>query len=122
MSRTCTTPRAMVGRARAVSRCGRRSEWWRMSATEPHTQSSRPGKSAKRVFAQMSRASTNFGAAGENVDGRDKPGHDGQRGRFAFRVLSVAAFTFILAIIGFVGWVYSLGPLPLDEARQVSTT
>ena len=58
----------------------------------------------------------------DGVDGRVKPGHDGQRGRFAFRVLSVAALTFILAIIGFVGWVYSLGPLPLDEARQVSTT
>ncbi|WP_298877636.1 penicillin-binding protein 1C [uncultured Bradyrhizobium sp.] len=38
------------------------------------------------------------------------------------RVLSAIAFAFILAIIGFVAWVYSLGPLPLDEARRVSTT
>ncbi|MGY8705042.1 penicillin-binding protein 1C [Bradyrhizobium sp. 18BD] len=40
----------------------------------------------------------------------------------AFRFLSALALVFILAIIGFVGWVYSLGPLPLDEARRVSTT
>ncbi|MET4847179.1 membrane carboxypeptidase/penicillin-binding protein PbpC [Bradyrhizobium japonicum] len=38
------------------------------------------------------------------------------------RVLSAAAVAFILAIVGFVAWVSSLGPLPLDEARQVSTT
>ena len=40
----------------------------------------------------------------------------------AFRLLSAVAFAFVLAIIGFVGWVYSLGPLPLDEAKRVSTT
>ena len=56
------------------------------------------------------------------MDGRVKPGHDGRRGRRAFRLLSASAFTFILAIVGFVAWVYSLGPLPLGEARQVSTT
>jgi penicillin-binding protein 1C len=55
------------------------------------------------------------------VDGRVKPGHDGVRGR-GHRALSALALAFILAIIGFVGWVYSLGPLPLDEARRVSTT
>jgi len=55
------------------------------------------------------------------VDGRDKPGHDGARG-WGFRALSALALTLILAIVGFVGWVYSLGPLPLDEARHVSTT
>ncbi|MET4804442.1 penicillin-binding protein 1C [Bradyrhizobium sp. LB11.1] len=60
-------------------------------------------------------------ALSKNVDGRDKPGHDGawSMGR---RFLSAAALTFILAIIGFVAWVYSLGPLPLDQARRVSTT
>ncbi|WP_291628539.1 transglycosylase domain-containing protein, partial [Bradyrhizobium sp.] len=55
------------------------------------------------------------------MDGRVKPGHDGARSG-GLRILSALALTFILAIIGFVGWVYSLGPLPLDEARQVSTT
>ena len=47
-----------------------------------------PGKSAKRVFAQMTRASTTFAVADKDVDGRDKPGHDGggrfrRLGRFA---------------------------------------
>ncbi|HEY9011604.1 MAG TPA: transglycosylase domain-containing protein, partial [Devosia sp.] len=55
------------------------------------------------------------------MDGRNKPGHDGG-GRIGMRILSSLAFAVILAIIGFVGWVYSLGPLPLDEARRVSTT
>lgn len=39
-----------------------------------------------------------------------------------FRILRAAAFVVILAIAGLVGWVYSLGPLPLDEARRVSTS
>jgi hypothetical protein len=40
--------------------------------------SSCPGKSAKRVFAQMCRASPSlFAPRVEDVDGRDKPGHDG---------------------------------------------
>ena len=83
-----------------------------MSDAGPHSQSSCPG---------LSRASTDLGAAGKNMDGRDKPGHDGVRGR-GLRALSALAFTLILAIIGFVVWVYSLSPLPLDEARHVSTT
>ncbi len=37
-------------------------------------------------------------------------------------MLSAAALACILATIAFVAWVVSLGPLPLDEARQVSTT
>ncbi|WP_433960691.1 penicillin-binding protein 1C [Bradyrhizobium guangdongense] len=83
-----------------------------MTETAPQTQSSCPG---------LSRASTTFDAAAKNVDGRDKPGHDGARGR-GHRALSAVALMFILAICSFVGWVISLGPLPLDEARQVSTT
>jgi penicillin-binding protein 1C len=69
----------------------------------------------------LSRASTSFGAAGKTADGRDKSGHDGARGK-GVRILSAIAFAFVLAIVGFVGWVYSLGPLPLEEARRVSTT
>ncbi|MGY4409245.1 membrane carboxypeptidase/penicillin-binding protein PbpC [Bradyrhizobium sp. LB7.1] len=57
----------------------------------------------------------------DHLDGRDKPGHDGARGR-GHRLLSGLALTLILAVVGFVAWVYSLGPLPFDEARQVSTT
>ncbi|WP_300263819.1 penicillin-binding protein 1C, partial [Bradyrhizobium sp.] len=57
-----------------------------------------------------------------SVDGRVKPGHDGRRGRRAFRALAVLAFALILSIVAFAGWAISLGPLPLDEARKVSTT
>src|SRR5437660_8684901 len=51
----------------------------------------------------------------------DKPGHDGASSG-GHRLVSGAALALILTIVGFVAWVYSLGPLPLDEARQVSTT
>jgi len=56
------------------------------------------------------------------VDGRDKPGHDGVGGGRERRVFIGIAFA-ILAIVGtFAAWVVSLGPLPLAQARQVSTT
>src|SRR3954454_4710022 len=83
-----------------------------MSDKEPHAPPSCPG---------LSRASTDFGARGKNVDGRDKPGHDGARGRGP-RVLSALAFSLIPPIVGVVGWFYPRGPLPFDDARQVSTT
>jgi penicillin-binding protein 1C len=45
------------------------------AATSPHA--SCPGKSAKRVFAHKSRAFTSLQKCRkEDVDGRDKPGHD----------------------------------------------
>ena len=69
----------------------------------------------------LSRASTDCGAASKDVNGREKLGHDGVR-EYAAHILSITAFLFILAIVGCIAWVYSLGPLPLDEARQVSTT
>ena len=92
---------------------------------ERHEQlsSSCPGKSAKRVFAQATWASTNFVAPhGEDVDGRIKPGHDGGGRRGARRVVTGIAIS-IIAIAGlFVAWAVSLGPLPLAQTRQVSTT
>src|SRR5438094_1628236 len=89
-----------------------------------HLSSSCPGKSAKRVFAQMSRASTPLGSNHEDVDGRAKPGHDGGGGwRRRFLGIAVAlAFVLIVITTAFSAWVVSLGPLPLEEARQVSTT
>jgi len=85
--------------------------------------SSCTGKSAKRVFAQATWASTNFVAPhGEDVDGRIKPGHDGGGRRGARRVVAGIAIS-IIAIAGlFVAWAVSLGPLPLSQTRQVSTT
>jgi penicillin-binding protein 1C len=70
----------------------------------------------------MSRASTRFVASGEDVDGRDKPGHDGMKKQRVVR-LAAAAFAFVfLSILAIGAWVVSLGPLPLAQARQVSTT
>jgi penicillin-binding protein 1C len=53
------------------------------------------------------------------VDGRDKPGHDGGGGKR--RVLIVLAALCISVVIT-AAWVVSLGPLPLEQAKQVSTT
>jgi penicillin-binding protein 1C len=56
------------------------------------------------------------------VDGRDKPVHDGGGKRRVVRFAAIAA-TVLVAIAGaFAAWVVSLGPLPLDQAKQVSTT
>ena len=64
-----------------------------------------------------------FGAsAKQDVDGRDKPGHDGVGRRRVIRFAAIAfAFIFIATAV-FAAWVVSLGPLPLAQARQVSTT
>jgi penicillin-binding protein 1C len=93
-----------------------------MSEVGDNNSPSCPGKSAKRVFAQMSRASTSFGAAAsKNVDGRDKPGHDGRKRR-ALRVAGAAFAIFTLLIGAFATWVISLGPIPVAQAQQVSTS
>jgi penicillin-binding protein 1C len=56
------------------------------------------------------------------VDGRDKPGHDGVGRRRIVHIAAVVSFA-VLAVSGAVAaWVVSLGPLPLDQARQVSTS
>ena len=85
--------------------------------------SSCPGKRREAPSSgQMSRASTSAGASVEDVDGRDKPGHDGVGNRRALRIAGIALAAFSLAIVAFGLWVVSLGPLPLAQARQVSTT
>jgi penicillin-binding protein 1C len=72
----------------------------------------------------MTRASTTLVAADkEDVDGRVKPGHDGgflKRRIFRFATSSLAIIG--VTAIALAAWVHSLGPLPLDQARQVSTT
>jgi penicillin-binding protein 1C len=92
------------------------------STAVPPTQSSWRGKSAKRVFAQMTRASMPSFSDGKDVDGRAKPGHDDRKGLRLIRfVVAIAAATLIFAGIVAI-WVTSLGPLPLAKAREVSTT
>jgi penicillin-binding protein 1C len=56
------------------------------------------------------------------VDARVKPGHDGGLRRRVKRVAAIAAVTLVAATTVFAAWAISLGPLPLDKARQVSTT
>ncbi|RZN35601.1 penicillin-binding protein 1C [Bradyrhizobium sp. Leo121] len=78
----------------------------------PQTPSSCPG---------LTRASTP--AAEKNVDGRDRPGHDvrGSRRR-VIRIAAFAAAVLIVTASAFTVWAISLGPLPLADARKVSTT
>ncbi|WFU29229.1 penicillin-binding protein 1C [Bradyrhizobium brasilense] len=56
------------------------------------------------------------------MDARVKPGHDKRSGRLALRVAAAMAVALIAIIGAFAAWIVSLGPLPLDKARQVSTT
>jgi penicillin-binding protein 1C len=70
----------------------------------------------------MSWASTPFVANGEDVDGRDKPGHDGPIKRRVVRIAAVSLAIIASVVVAIGSWVVSLGPLPLEQARQVSTT
>ena len=71
----------------------------------------------------LTRASTpSLRTADENVDGRDKPGHDGSGKRRAFRFAAAAAIAILIVAGAFAAWIVSLGPLPLANAREVSTT
>src|SRR4051812_22718913 len=86
-----------------------------MSASASHKPSSCPS---------LSRASTSsFSPRKQDVDGRDRPGHDGTRGRRSIKRFMIAsAVVCVLSSSAFAAWVVSLGPLPLEQARQVSTS
>ena len=57
------------------------------------------------------------------MDGRVKPGHDGVGGRSRAKTFAAAlAVVCALSIGAFAEWVASFGPLPLQQARQVSTS
>ncbi|MBR1210252.1 penicillin-binding protein 1C [Bradyrhizobium sp. JYMT SZCCT0180] len=70
----------------------------------------------------LSRASTTSVAGKQDVDGRNKPGHDGVRKRRIIRIVSAVAVVLVATTGIFAGWVASLGPLPLEQARKVSTS
>src|ERR1700741_1595145 len=83
-----------------------------MTETAPHTPSSCPG---------LTRASTTSREVGKDVDGRDKAGHDARGGplrKIAIRGVVALA----IVVVAFAAWVISLGPLPLDQTKRVSTT
>ncbi len=95
-----------------------------MSEVGPQVQSSCPDIAVQRTASlplANARASTPLLATSEDVDGRDKPGHDGA-GRRGVRFIAIAFAAFCLIGIAFSAWAISLGPLPLKQARQVSTT
>jgi penicillin-binding protein 1C len=56
------------------------------------------------------------------VDARHKAGHDEMRKPRSLRVVGALALIVLCLSIAFAGWVASLGPLPLVDARKVSTT
>ncbi len=60
------------------------------------------------------------------MDARVKPGHDGRDSgggrRRLPRVASVISVALVVFTAAFATWVVSLGPLPLEQARQVSTS
>jgi penicillin-binding protein 1C len=88
--------------------------------------SSWPGIAVRRTASlplAAARASTSLLASGEDVDGRDKPGHDGAGGgRRGIRFIVIAIAALCIIGVAFAAWAVSLGPLPLQQARQVSTT
>src|SRR5436309_907829 len=57
----------------------------------------------------------------KDMDGRVKPGHDG--GRVGKQRVLIALATLCVSVVLATGiWIVSLGPLPLAEAQQVSTS
>ncbi len=94
-----------------------------MSASCGKNSPSCPGKRREAPSSrQMSRASTPFATNSEDVDGRDEPGHDGVGKRRAVRVAAVAFAVVSSVTIAIGSWIISLGPLPLAQARETSTT
>jgi penicillin-binding protein 1C len=91
-----------------------------MSDRVDHINSSCPGKRRQAPsLHQTSRASTR--EVGKDVDGRDKPCDDARGGRLRRIAIGSAAALFVVCST-FAAWVISLGPLPLDQAKRVSTT
>jgi len=71
----------------------------------------------------LSRASTtSVAATPEDVDGRDKPGHDSAGKRRIIRFALATTVALVVAATAFTLWVASLGPLPLEQAQKVSTS
>jgi penicillin-binding protein 1C len=57
------------------------------------------------------------------VDGRDKPGHDELEGSRSVKTILMASVIICAVCMGaFAAWIVSLGPLPLAQAQQVSTS
>lgn len=53
---------------------------------------------------------------------RGKPGHDGEKSRSSKGVIAVVVIASVAVIIASTAFIFSLGSLPLDETKAVSTT
>ncbi|MGZ5874172.1 MAG: penicillin-binding protein 1C [Bradyrhizobium sp.] len=80
-----------------------------------------PGNNSNPSWPELVRVSTTF-VLGKDVNGRDKPGHDRKVRRRAVRIAGIAFVLIFIVIVAFGSWIVSLGPLPLPQAREVSTT
>ena len=94
-----------------------------MSDASPHIPPSCSGKRREAPSSrQMRRASATLAATSQDVDGRDKPGHVGVGKRRTLWLAAAVAVAILFISGAFATWVISLGPLPLAQAREVSTT
>ena len=84
---------------------------------------SAPGNNNPASCPDLIRGSRGLAAPGEDLGGRDKPGHDGSHGRRTVRIIwATLAIICFLVVAAMGAWVRSLGPLPLAQASEVSTT
>ncbi|SDP49831.1 penicillin-binding protein 1C [Afipia sp. GAS231] len=67
-------------------------------------------------------STTSVAAEKQDVDGRVKPGHDRIFKRRSVRIASAIGVALVVFTTAFATWVVSLGPLPLEQARKVSTS
>jgi penicillin-binding protein 1C len=94
-----------------------------MSDAGPHIPPSCSGKRREAPSSrQMCRASATLAATSQDVDGRDEPGHVGVGKRRTLWLAAAVAVAILFISGAFTTWVISLGPLPLAQAREVSTT
>jgi penicillin-binding protein 1C len=81
------------------------------------------GRKPSSSWPGLTRPSTPLIATGkEDVDARVKPGHDGLRKWRITRWAVAAVATIAVATFAMGAWIASLGPLPFEQARHVSTT
>lgn len=69
----------------------------------------------------LTRGSADLPGGTKNADAGGKPGHDAGRG-WTLRVIAALAAVLVIVTGAFAAWVHSLGPLPIAQAEQVSTT
>src|SRR6202023_3979721 len=67
-------------------------------------------------------STTSVAAKKKDGAARETPGHDGVRKMRIAHLAAAALAVILISTLALGSWVVSLGPLPLAQARQVSTT